>query len=52
MERSTGGFYRRIPLPSEVNPQQVQATMTDGVLEVRIPLPAETRSQARKIPVK
>jgi HSP20 family protein len=52
MERSVGSFYRRMPLPVEMQPEQIQATMTDGVLEVRIPRPAESKSQARKIPVK
>ncbi len=52
MERTSGSFYRRIPLPVEVEPQQVEATMTDGVLEVRIPRPAESKPEARKIPVK
>jgi HSP20 family molecular chaperone IbpA len=35
-----------------VNPEQIQATMSDGVLEVRIPRPAESKAEARKIPVK
>jgi len=52
MERTSGSFYRRIPLPVEVEPQQVEATMTDGVLEVRIARPAESKPEARKIPVK
>ena len=52
MERSAGTFFRRIPLPAEVNPDQVQATMDNGVLEVRIPKPSESRSQAKKIPIR
>ena len=51
MERSIGTLYRRIPLPFEVDANQIQAAMSDGVLEVRIPRPAERKAQAKKIPV-
>jgi HSP20 family protein len=51
MERSVGTFYRRLPLPFEVQPDQIRATMRDGVLEVRIPRPAEKSTEAKKIPV-
>lgn len=52
MERSYGSFYRRLPLPFEVKPEQIEASYTDGVLEVRIPKPAEQKPQAQKIPIK
>jgi HSP20 family protein len=52
MERSVGTFYRRLPLPFEVQPDQIQASMNDGVLEVRIPQPANKPAEARKIPVR
>ncbi len=51
MERSLGTFYRRLPLPFAVEPDQIQATMRDGVLEVRIPRPAEQKGEAKRIPV-
>jgi HSP20 family protein len=51
MERSYGSFYRRLPLRFEVKPEQIQATYTDGVLEIRIPEPAEARPQPQKITV-
>jgi hypothetical protein len=50
-----GGHHATTPgpvRPVEVKPEQIQATMTDGVLEVRIPRPAESKAEARKIPVK
>lgn len=31
-ERSYGSFYRRMPLSGDVNPEQVTAKLTDGVL--------------------
>lgn len=51
MERSFGSFYRTLPLPFEVTPDQVQATLTDGVLEVVIPKPVQTKPDVAKIPV-
>jgi HSP20 family protein len=34
-----GSFYRRLPLNFEVAPDKVNAKFTDGVLEVRLPMP-------------
>jgi HSP20 family protein len=51
-ERSFGSFYRRMPLPVGVTPEQIQANLKNGVLEVRVPKPAEARSEARKLEVK
>jgi HSP20 family protein len=51
MERSFGSFYRRIPLGFEVKPEQVHAKCTDGVLEIRIPKPAEAQAESQKIKV-
>lgn len=51
-ERSFGSFYRRMPLPAGVTPEQIQATLKDGVLEVRVPKPAEAKTEAKKIEVK
>jgi HSP20 family protein len=50
-ERSFGSFYRRLPLPFEVQPDQIHASMTDGVLEVRIPRPAQNETEPKRIPV-
>jgi hypothetical protein len=47
MERSLGTFYPRLPLPFEVKLDQIQATMRDGVLEVRIPRPAEKKGRSQ-----
>jgi HSP20 family protein len=49
-ERSFGSFYRRMPLPSGVT-EQIQASLKDGVLEVSVPKPTETKSETRKIAV-
>ena len=52
MERNVGRFYRRVPLPVDVKPEDVQASMSDGVLEVRIRKPTQTKSEGTRIPVK
>jgi HSP20 family protein len=49
-ERSYGVFYRAIELPNGIDPSKVQATMSNGVLKIKIPKPA--RSEAKKIDVK
>lgn len=51
IERSYGSFYRRIPLPFDVDADQTMATMNDGVLEVRITRPARADEEPRKIPI-
>ena len=50
-ERTYGTFYRRLPLTFEVDPAQVTAQFTDGVLEVRFPMPAETKTEPTEIPI-
>ncbi len=37
MERAYGAFQRAIPLPSNVNVEQAQASFKNGVLTVRLP---------------
>jgi len=39
-ERETGTFFRTIPLPAGVKAEDVTATFAEGVLEVKILLPA------------
>lgn len=51
MERSFGSFYRRIPLPEGVRNDAINATFTDGVLEVTIPTPPAGETTAVKVPV-
>jgi HSP20 family protein len=49
-ERSYGVFYRVFELPVSVDPKSVQATMSNGVLKITIPKPAQT--QSKKIEIK
>jgi HSP20 family protein len=50
MERGVGSFYRRMPLPFDVTADQIQATMKDGVLEVRIPK-NPVKPETQKVPI-
>jgi HSP20 family protein len=51
MERSYGSFYRRLPLGFEAAAEHIKATFADGVLEIRVPKPAETPPEAKKITI-
>jgi HSP20 family protein len=48
-ERSYGSFYREVPLPQDVNPDDIQAEMRDGVLKVTVPLPQSARRRRIEI---
>jgi len=49
-ERRYGSFSRAINLPVEINPNKVNATLKDGVLEVK--LPKKQARKAKKIEIK
>jgi HSP20 family protein len=49
-ERSYGEFYRSIPVPEGLNPEQVKAKFENGVLEVTAPMPPR-QSNTRQIPI-
>jgi HSP20 family protein len=51
MERAHGSFHRRLPIPFEVNADQIRATYKDGVLEIQIPMPATKALEPKKIAV-
>jgi HSP20 family protein len=49
-ERSYGSFYRTLELPSGINPDNIKAALSNGVLKVTVPKPAP--AQAKKVEVK
>jgi HSP20 family protein len=49
-ERAYGAFYRAIELPSGVDPSTIEATMSNGVLKIMVPKPAN--AEPKKIEVK
>jgi HSP20 family protein len=50
-ERAYGSFSRTVPLPEGVSLEDVKATITEGVLEVSIPLPAQTTKNVRTVDI-
>ncbi len=47
-----GSFVRDLPLPKGVKDDDITATYRDGILEVRIPVPAEeAKPEATKVPI-
>jgi len=52
-EREYGSFCRIVPLPKGIKADDVKATFANGVLEVKVPLPAASveAPNSRKIPV-
>jgi HSP20 family protein len=49
-ERSYGKFYRSIPLPKGAKADLIKAELTNGILEVVIPVP-EVKPALRNIPI-
>ncbi|HXG20571.1 MAG TPA: Hsp20/alpha crystallin family protein [Methylomirabilota bacterium] len=50
-ERSYGSFYRSIPLPEGVSPENAKATSRTGVLRITMPLPQQEQSRSRRIEI-
>jgi HSP20 family protein len=48
-ERRSGKFYRAFRLPRQTDAQKINASMKDGVLELRIPKPEERKP--KNIPI-
>ena len=49
-ERFYGKFYRTIPLPKGAKPEEIKAELTNGILEVVIPVPV-VKPNLRQIPI-
>jgi HSP20 family protein len=43
LERASGSFSRSLTLPQGVNADAIEASFTDGVLEIRIPVPEQRK---------
>ena len=50
-ERSYGSFYRTVPLPDGIDPEQMRASFQDGVLKVTVPLLQQQKRQSRRIEI-
>ncbi len=51
IERFYGYFERMVPLPSEVDKDQTEASFDNGVLSVRLPKKASAREMSTTIPI-
>lgn len=51
-ERSYGRFYRRLPIPAGVDPEEATATFENGVLEITMAAPKRTHSKTRRVEIK
>ncbi len=52
LETNYGKFQRTIELPKEVNPEDVKASYSNGVLEVRLPGAAKEEPKEHKVQIK
>lgn len=52
VERSYGSFSRRIPLPTEVEEEKIDASLKDGLLKVTLPKSKEAQQKSKRIPIK
>ena len=50
IERGFGRFERSLRVPAGLDPDAVQASLSDGVLELRIPKPASLKPH--RIPIR
>jgi HSP20 family protein len=51
-ERSYGSFFRSISLPSTVDAKKIEASYSDGVLEISLPKAAEIKTEKVKVSAK
>jgi HSP20 family protein len=51
-ERSYGSFSRQIAIPRGISPEQVDASFENGVLEVEMKMPEQSRTQRRKLEIR
>lgn len=52
LERATGRFYRAISLPAGIDPDEIDASYRDGVLQVSVPKKAAQEPRKVQIEVK
>ncbi len=47
-ERAYSSFYRYIPLPEEIKPDEVKAKMKNGILEIVLPKKVPTKQEKKR----
>jgi HSP20 family protein len=51
VERSYGRFVRRLAMPTDIDPQKVEADFKNGVLSIRLPKNAAAKPRAVDVKV-
>lgn len=51
-ERGTLSFYRRLPLPENVNKNEIEAKLIDGILKISIPKAEKPKDEKKKVEIK
>jgi HSP20 family protein len=51
-ERSFKSFYRKVPVPEEIVPAKIEASVVNGILNVRMPKKVPTAEGETKVEVK
>lgn len=46
-----GTLSRTLTLPASLDPEEVKASYTDGILEIRVPSPEQGTPETRKVPI-
>ncbi|MFW6143952.1 MAG: Hsp20/alpha crystallin family protein, partial [Candidatus Natronoplasma sp.] len=50
-ERGFKSFYRKLPLPEEVNPEEVAASLENGILSIDMPKKEPEKKKGKKIEI-
>jgi len=50
-ERRAGRFYRTVPMPTAIKPDEVKATFHEGIVEVSAPKVEEAKPREKRVPI-
>lgn len=50
-ERHSGKFFRTIPMPAEIKPDEVKASFKDGILEINAPKSEKSFAKEKRVPI-
>lgn len=51
-ERGYSSFYRQIPLPEDISKEEVDATLKNGILSIKLPKVEKEEEEGKKIEIK
>ncbi len=50
-EMRTGKFFRSIPLPSQIKPDEARASFRDGILEITAPMAEQVQTREKRVEI-